>query len=257
MLKKGFKRLLIIVILCFSFFGVLLGVITTPSILYSNKTILLNQEVYHNKPLSPYFKSSLEESLSLIKTSELYDKDDAFKICLDDGAFLPQVMNTIQGPAFGWGFFNQIVVRGDANYKENTIAINGYKWNLSQLMAHELTHCMQVNHLGFWNSNPVANYATWKWEGYPEYVSRQQFHQINLKENIRVLKQSDASNPSSWSIEFKDGTMSPKTYYTYWVYLQFCMQIKGMTYQDVLADKTLNVVTLESEIDKWYNQPLK
>ena len=257
MLKKRFKQLLILIILCLSMIGVLFGLIRTPSILYSYKTILLNQEVYHNKPLSPYFKSSLEESLNLIKTSALYDSNQTFKICLDDGAFLPKLMNTIQGPAFGWGFFDQIVVYGETNYRENTIAINGYKWNLSQLMAHELTHCIQVNHLGFWSSNPIASYATWKWEGYPEYISRQQFHQIDLKENIRLLKQSETNNPDSWAIEFKDGTISPKEYYTYWVYLQYCLQIKGMTYQELLANKTLDIKTIESEIDQWYSKSLK
>ncbi len=233
-------------------FGLLLILIFNPSLLYAHKTTILNHNIYYDGELSPYFEERLNESLSLITTSELYDKELTFDICLDNNSTLPQLMNTIQGPAYGWGLFNQVVLRGDIDYKQNTIAIHGYKWNLSQLIAHELTHCLQMHAFGFWNSNPVANYDTWKWEGYPEYISRQHLDQLDLVSNIELKRQQELENGQAWAFEFKNGTIAPRTYYTSWIMVQYCIDIKGITYRELLENKTLNYELLESELSVWY-----
>lgn len=249
MLKTILKRVLGFGVIGMS---VLLILIFNPSLLYANKTMVLNHMVYHDTELSPYFKERLHESLSLIKTSELYDDAMCFDICLDKNSTLPQVMNTLKGPAYGWGFFNQIVLKGDIDYKNNTIAINGYKWNLSQLMAHELTHCLQTNAFGFWNSNPVANYETWKWEGYPEYIARQHLNQLDLEENIDLKLQQELEGGEAWAFKFNNGTIAPRTYYNHWIMVQYCLEIKKMTYRQLLNNKTLTNEILEIELLDWY-----
>ena len=36
-------------------------------------------------------------------------------------------------------FIIKVVLQGTANYKDNYLELNGYKWNLTELLAHELT----------------------------------------------------------------------------------------------------------------------
>ena len=108
-------------------------------------------------------------------------------ICLNDGSNYPKLMQTIRGKAFAWGFYDKVVLQGTANYNYNYVELNGYKWNLTQLLAHEMTHCLQFDKLGLWKSNPIANIPNWKWEGYAEYVSRQNADQKNVSKNIAHL----------------------------------------------------------------------
>ena len=51
------------------------------------------------------------------------------------------------------------------------IHLNNYNRHLARTIAHELIHCMQARKLGLFKSKPLANIATWKWEGYAEYIS--------------------------------------------------------------------------------------
>ena len=92
----------------------------------------------------------------------------------------PSLIEMIQGQAFAWGFYNKVVLNGKLNCKENCVELNGYKWNLIQLIAHEETHCLQFHKFGIWKSNPVASNPKWKWEGYAEYVARQNKDQKDL-----------------------------------------------------------------------------
>ena len=115
------------------------------------------------------------------------------------------------------------------------VELNGYKWNLAQLLAHEMTHCLQFDKLGLWQSNPVAHIPDWKWEGYAEYVSRHNADQQDLSNNIQRFL---ATGEAGWAIKFADSTIAPREYYDYWTLVQFCLDIKKMTYSQLLADTT-------------------
>ncbi|MCY7420197.1 MAG: hypothetical protein LH478_00405, partial [Chitinophagaceae bacterium] len=103
--------------------------------------------------------------------------------------------------------------------------------------------------LGLGKSKPIANIPNWKWEGYAEYVSRQNTDQKDLSKNIaRFL----ATNKNNWAISFADTTIAPREYYDYWTLLQFCMDIKKMTYKQVLTD-TASEQTVRQEMMKWFS----
>ena len=59
------------------------------------------------------------------------------------------------------------------------------------IIAHEMTHCLQFDKLGFWESKPIANIPNWKWEGYAEYISRQNADQKDLSKNIQRFIATD------------------------------------------------------------------
>ena len=72
-------------------------------------------------------------------------------------------MQALQGPAFGYGFYNKVVVMGHMHAGANYTEYRGYKWNLAQLLAHEEIHCFQFYKLGLLRANPIAHYPDWKW----------------------------------------------------------------------------------------------
>ncbi len=230
--------------------GLLLIIVLNPILTYANKTTHNNYTIFHNKTLDPTLLTKLDQATELLKASEFYNPKLHLDICSNDGSKYPKLIQALRGQAFAWGFYDKVVMQGTANYQDNYVELNGYKWNLTQLLAHEMTHCLQFDKLGFWKSKPVANIPNWKWEGYAEYVSRQNSDQKILSENINRLIATDKSN---WGIKFADSTISPREYYDYWTLVQYCMDIKKMNYKQIFADTT-NEQTVRQEMMSWFNR---
>jgi len=228
--------------------GLLLVIILNPILTYANKTTHNNYTIFHNKPLDPTLTIKLDQVSDLLKASEFYNPKLHLDICLNDGAKYPKLIKLLRGQAFAWGFYNKVVLQGITNFTDNYVELNGYKWNLTQLLAHEMTHCIQFDKLGFWKSKPIANIPNWKWEGYAEYVSRQNNDQNKLSKSIARFI---ATDKNSWAINFADGTISPREYFDYWTLVQYCMDIKKMSYQQLLADTT-NEQTIRQEMMRWF-----
>lgn len=230
--------------------GLLLVIILNPLLTYANKTTHNNFTIFHNSPLDPTLITKLSHANKLVSLSELYNPKHKFDICLNDGSNYPKLIQSLRGQAFAWGFYNKVVLQGTANFKNNYIELHGYKWNLTQLLAHEMTHCLQFDKMGLLKSKPFANIPNWKWEGYAEYVSRQSEDQKSLTSNIDRLFKIDKKR---WAVSFADGTISPKEYYNYWTLVQYCLDIKKMSYLQLLAD-TSSEETVKLEMMKWFNK---
>ncbi|MEM6299160.1 MAG: hypothetical protein AAF740_10785, partial [Bacteroidota bacterium] len=215
-----------------------------------NKTEIGNYTILHHTDLSPEFEARFSAMDKSLQKSELYDADFKVKICLNDGSLYPELMEKLRGPAFGWGFHNIAVFRGAFDYQDNAVTLNGYKWNLEHLIAHEVTHCLQFNAFGFFGANPMAGHPHWKWEGYPEYVARKNDEQ-SLHESIKRLKQAQKESPDSWGVFFDDGTISPKTYYEDWLLAWYCLEIKSMSYRELLSCE-LSKEEAQQEMETWY-----
>lgn len=229
--------------------GLLFTIILYPTLTYANKTQYANFTIYHNQKLSPNFTSVLDQVNVLLKKSDIYTKNLELDLCLNDGSMYPAIIKTLRGPAFAWGFYNKIVLQGNLHCQNNYVELNGYKWNLVQLVTHESIHCLQFERFGLLNSKPVADIANWKWEGYAEYISRQNESQTNLIKNLERL---DQSAENTWEICFSDSTMSPREYYLYWNLVQYCMDVKRMNFSEILKD-TLSEKARYSEMIQWYN----
>lgn len=229
--------------------GLLVVVILKPILTYTNKTTHNNYTIFHTKPLDPVLAIKLDQVSELSKASELYNPAIQLDICLNDGSNYPKLVKILRGQAFAWGFYNKVVLQGTANFKENYVELNGYKWNLTQLLTHEMIHCLQFDNLGLWKSNPIANIPDWKWEGYAEYVSRQNSDQKDLSKNIARFI---ATNKNNWEITFTDSTIVPRAYYDSWILVQYCMDIKKMNYKQIIADTT-NEQTVRHEMMRWFS----
>jgi len=232
--------------------GLLFGIVLNPSLLYANRTLVGNYTVYHDSQINEALTLRLNRATKLAKKSELYNSNFKLEICLNDGSYYPILMEILRGKAFAWGFYNKVVLQGDASYKKNYVKLNGYDWNLEQLIAHESIHCYQYDIFGFWHSNPIANYPDWKWEGYPEYIARQSQGQRDLCDNISRFIESQDSDNSSWSIAFSDGTIAPVNYYLDWMLVQYCLEMKQMDYIELLADTT-SKEAVKMEMMNWFS----
>jgi hypothetical protein len=141
----------------------------------------------------------------------------------------------------------------NANYKDNFVELNGYKWNLTQLLAHEETHCFQFHKFGLWKSNPIANLPNWKWEGYPEYVARRNADQLDLTRNIARKIEQENLDKDGWAISFSENTITPRDYYNAWLLVQYCLDIKKMTYESLLKDTTSEQTTT-TQMMNWFSK---
>ena len=228
--------------------GLLVAIILNPILTYAGKTTHNNFTIYHDREIDNLFLEQIDAAHQLISRSELYDKNLTLDICLNNGSAYAKLIETIGGRAFARGFYDKVVLFGEEDFNNNTVELSGYKRNLTQLLAHEMTHCLQFKRLGLWKSKPFANIPNWKWEGYAEYVARQQNDQKNLTQNIYRLLATSADN---WEVVLSDSTITAREYYNYWILVQYCMDIRKMSYNQVLEDTT-SYETLKNEMMNWY-----
>ena len=230
--------------------GLLIVIILNPILTYANETGYGNFAVFHNLALEKETFLRVKEVTRLLKTSEFYNRNLKLDICLNDGSLYPKLIQKIRGRAFAFGFYKEIVLQGNAHFSQNYVELNGYRWNLTQLLVHEAIHCLQFDKLGVWKTNPVAHIPEWKFEGYPEYVARQDADQTDLAKNIDRLIEIEKHESNNW-ISFEDGTGTVIPYYKSWLLIQYCMQIKQMTYQQILADTTAEDI-IRKEMMNWH-----
>lgn len=252
MKRKLFKwtiRISVVIIITLS---ILIWLVLTPSLMYANKTQMGIFTVYHNKPLDKDLKLRLDDAMEILKASEYYDQDIKFNICMNDGSYYPSFMQFFLGKAFALGYTSNIVTLcGNVNIKDNYAEVNGCKWNLTQLLAHEEMHCFVFHKFGFWHSNPVTHYPIWKWEGYPEYISRNTPEQKDLVKNIEILNNIPKENKDDWGISFSDSTLTSKEYFHYRLLVQYCLDIKKQKYKDLLQDTTSEQTTT-TQMMNWF-----
>ncbi len=232
---------------------ILILLILNPKLFYRHTTEIGKYTIYHQDSLPKPFELRLKNVDELITKSELNDPNLRLKVCLNDGSVYPSLIQGIRGRAFGWGFFSIAVYRGNFDYVANVVELNGYKWNLEQLMAHEMAHCLQFNKFGILKSWIFKDYPDWKWEGYSEYMSRISGLDNDLSELISRLNAIKKQEADRWDVPLSDGTMAPISYYEYWILVKYCLEIKGMKYQELL-DSSITRKEVEEEMSNWFQQ---
>jgi hypothetical protein len=253
-MKKHFKKWMFRLMVTGLFlFGLLVTFMLTPILLYANKTTIRNYSIYHNKQLSKDFLQRLEQSNIIIKSSELYDPNLKIDVCLKDGSRYPGLIKFVMGKDLISSFYNKIILTGDTvNYSDNYIQLDGHKWNLTQMLAHAQVHCLEFNKYGLWQSNPIAKHPAWKWEGYPDYVAKQNSDQVNLQNNIERLLQIESTTNNGW-MKFADSTETLISFDEYRLLIQYCIEIKKMTFVELMKDTT-GENTVRQQMINWYNK---
>lgn len=227
--------------------------VLNPSILYAHKKTTAHYTIYYTQSLDPALLQRLEQARAVAGQSECFDPTLRLDVCLNDGSLYPRIAERLWGPAFAWGFYDKVVLGGKADCQANWLTLNGYKWNLVQLLAHESTHCYQFHHFGLWHSNPLARYPTWKWEGYAEYVARRTASKPNLASDIDRLLRAEQTDPHGWDIRYADGTSGNRDYFRFLVLSEYCLDVKKLTYRQVLSDTTPESI-VRRQMMRWYQR---
>jgi hypothetical protein len=251
-IKKWILRLTILGLV---FIVLILTFILNPSLLYANKTTIGNCNIYHNQPVDSFLIFRLKDASEIIKSSELFDTKLKYDICLNDGSKYPSLIKLIFDEPIGTTFYDKIVFLGTINFKENYGLESENKWNITELIAHSQTHCLQFNKLGLRKSNPIADYPNWKWEGYAEYTSRTLTAENNLVTNIDKLIKAENSKNNNW-IDFSDNTGSTLTFFKRRLLVQFCTEIENMSFEQLIKDTTSQDITTEKMMS-WYSKENK
>lgn len=176
-MEKTFKRILKITLLAaIAIITTLAIIILFPQRLFANKIEYKNFTVYSNKKIGNDIKIVLDNAMNLVKKSEINDSNYKYNIILCHNSFF----NTIDDKLLGNGrtaraTLNNVIIKVRIVPKSN-LAFPTFRKacdvNLTDLLAHEMIHCLQANKYGIIKFNPFKHPELWKLEGYPEYISR-------------------------------------------------------------------------------------
>lgn len=209
-----------------------------PSLSYAHQTDLDKVCVYHNRELPSGSEALIAQAYEILRKSELFSEDVEIQLCLNDGSNFPHRFPLKGGIAYS--YWNKAVIyrsqpdfiRNRAFYTWEENHGQERSWDLVELLAHEFTHTLQSQQ----NRLSPLQYASWKIEGYAEYISRAHRKEtFDLAENITKLKTA-RENPAKglpW-IRFEDGSGCPESYFTYRLLIQYLMEKKGLSYLEIL-----------------------
>ena len=115
-MKNSIRKTIRIWFLRFTATGVLslimiIGAVVNPSFMYANETQVEGFKVFHQKPLDADLATRLNNVKQIITKNPLYDPSFEIELYLNDGSKYPDLMASVRGPAFGYGFLNKAIFR--------------------------------------------------------------------------------------------------------------------------------------------------
>lgn len=226
-------------ILLFLFSGVTLLClfIIYPNNLFARKNTYKNCTVYGNTLLTGNYKFILDNACALASTSELFDSKFQYDIFQADNSFYKTVSFKVLGPALARSIDNNVILNIHADFDQDLLSGTANKRNLTATIAHEMIHCLQVHKFGLLAFNPFHHPPLWKMEGYPEYVSRYNERKApgySLEASVK-LAQSFVEQKKEW-VELQPGYADPLVYFKGWIMIEYLIEVKGLTYEEILKD---------------------
>lgn len=246
-MKKLIGRLLTSLVVVFLIaLGSLIITMLNPHWFYQHETIRGSFTLLHEEALPEGVDSILNRAHLIVQQSAHYLPDYQIIICMDDGSNFPRWIEKLKkGRAVSYAHI--VVMQQAFDYEKGVSVYNEHLWDLTELYAHEITHCYQYELAGF----ATLWLPMWKIEGYAEYVSRQVLFPASLGERYALLLAAkDLKQGYQW-VETENGYGSPKSYLEALVYVQYLLEEEGWTYPQVLATK-LTSSEVEAKLNLWY-----
>jgi len=258
-MKKILKRLFKITLLEFTTAIVTVAtIIFSPQYLFANKMEYKNFTVYSNEKMSNDIKIVLDNAINLVKKSEIDDPGYKYNIIFSYNSLFDKIDDKLfgTGPAARSRGKNIIIkVRIDS---KNNLAFPTFhkacQENLTCLLAHEMTHCLQLNKYGIMKFNPFKHPELWKLEGYPEYVARKT-ELLNkgyeLTSEIDRYINLESKSTDTWiSAVDEGGCEVPDFYYKGLLMIEYLIDVKNLSYDKILND-TASENTVYQQMIKW------
>jgi hypothetical protein len=246
-IKKILWRLTATLVFCLT---LLISFVFNPSFLYAKKTTHKNFVIHHTRELDNNLITMLDASLDQLKNRELFNSEIKINVCLNDGSYYPVLIKTLMGPDVVRSFANISVVYPDnLNVEKDELIVN--EWNnesfkASQWFTHSFAHCLQYKKYGFFGSYPIARHALWKWEGYADYTS------YGTSYDLSTLIKKHLEQTADFWIEAEDGSKTNKNQLKFLTMVKYCIEIKQMTYDQILESKD-SPDKVYSDMLSWYN----
>jgi hypothetical protein len=216
-----------------------------PQPLFANKMEYKQFTVYSNDEITNDIIPLLDNAMALVEKSEINDPDYEYDILL---AF-NSLFNKIDDKLLGYGptargTDNNVTIKVEIDAKRNLFfpTFHGKcQANLTFLLAHEMIHCLQANKYGILKFNPLRHPEMWKLEGYPEYIARQPkltAKDYSLTSEIDRYIELESKATDIW-IKIEDRACeAPKYYYKGRLMIEYLMDIKHWSYNQILNDTT-------------------
>jgi hypothetical protein len=258
-MKKIFKRILKISLVIFiTTILTIATIVLFPQRLFANKMEYKNFVVYSNEKIGNDIKIVLDNAMNLVKKSEINDSNYNYNIILCYNSFYNKLDDKLagKGPA-ARSRLNDVIIKVRIDPKNNLAFPSFHKAceeNLTCLLAHEMTHCLQVNKYGLIKFNPFKYPELLKLEGYPEYVAREaelSGRGYSLTSEIERYVNLESKATDIWISGVDDGGCEvPNYYYKGLLMIEYLIDIKHLSYDNILND-TISENTVYQEMIKW------
>lgn len=237
----------------------LAATILYPQPLFAHKVEYKQFKVYSNDKVGDEIKPILDSAVSIVEKSELYDPTYKVDIFLAYNSFF----NKVDDKVFGLGpsaraIDNNLVIKVKVDIGKNLAYATFHKPcqpGFAYLIAHEMVHCLQVHKYGILKFNPFSHPEMWKLEGYPEYIARQKSSDPDdsLKEDIKRFIEFNRKQTDIWVAVEEGGCEFPEVYYKGRLMTEYLINVKQLTYDQVLKDKR-SENEIYDEMIEWANK---
>jgi len=233
------KAIVFVLVTSFVLISGLITIMLFPQPLFAHKMEYKKFNVYSDQTPDQNIKVVLDHAYHLVEQSELQDKDYTYDVFFSHDNLYNQIEDLQgKGPA-ARATAGNIVFKVRVDIKNNKAYGIRSTINLTEMLAHEMVHCLQANTLGLWNMNQLNHPPYWKLEGYPEYISRQarlSAEDYSLKNEIERFIELE-SNSKDGFVEVSEQHFVPSIYYKGRLMIEYLMDTQGMTYDQILKDK--------------------
>lgn len=229
-----------------------ISLILNPQILFAEKVVYKNFNIYSDSQISDTYKLAIDYAIEVIKTSEIYELDHQLDIFLCHGSFYNDFDTKLLGFAMAKSLHNNILLKVPVDFEKNILIGLNSNRNLKKTIAHEVIHFYQMNRYGMLRFNPVTPPPSWKGEGYPEYIAYQKdikSEGYDLLESFKKIKEFEKTGEYWFPTE--PGQLDPLVYYKGRVMIEYLIDIKGMTYTEIL-DESVTEENVIAEMTNWY-----
>lgn len=195
-------------------------------------------------------KNILDASITNLKQSELYDKNQIFELYFIRGSFYEKALRMFGRKNMAFSKFNKHIYSAYPLFKEGILKRNDndYEWlDLVQIITHEGIHSQMYpdySTFGFMNT------PSWINEGYCEYIS---YIPIRAKTDYQLadLALQLETNKDVW-LKTPYGAMTPKFYAYSRLLMEYLIDIKGMNIKEIIQDESLDPELIYKEIQTYY-----
>ncbi|HPH45996.1 MAG TPA: hypothetical protein PLJ60_02750 [Chryseolinea sp.] len=235
MIKRtiGFTALTILVLL-----SGLVTIMLFPQPLFAHAYEHEKFRVYSDTEMDKSVQPILDNAYKLIEHSELHDSNYRYEIFFSSETIFNKIEDLQGKGAAARATAGNIVFKVTVDFKTNRAVGPISKMNLTEILAHEMGHCLQTNRLGLWNMNQFNHPPYWKLEGYPEYISRQaklKGKDYSLSNEIKRFIELESKSKNGM-VEVSEEHFMPSVYYKGRLMIEYLMDVKGMTYDEILKD---------------------